>query len=56
MSEMEGSNELPGLTSDMLAVSSCITPHGFAQPNTTRTPVQLPTGDTPNMMMNSVNR
>jgi len=58
--ELEGCNEL-GLSSDVLAVSSCITPHGFVlcgQSSTMQTPpVQLPTGDTPhNLLLNSVNR
>jgi len=60
MSELEGlCPELMGISSDALTVSSCVTPHGLGmlgQPNRTQTPVQLPTGDTPQMLMNSVDR
>ena len=61
MSELEGCYPgLMGMSSDMLAVSSCVTPHGFGicgQANVTPTPVPLPTGDTPgSVLRTSVNR
>jgi len=59
LSEVEECNELPSLSADMLAMPSCVTPHGlgmFGQVNPKQTPVQLPTGDTPGMLTNSVNR
>jgi len=61
MSELEGCYPgLMGMSSDMLCVSSCVTPHGFGvcgPANVTPTPVPLPTGDTPgNVLLTSVNR
>jgi len=40
-----------------MAASTCITPHGLCGPSIMmKTPEQLSTGDTPRMLMNSVNR
>jgi len=59
MSELEECSELMGASSDELALSSCVTPHAFGlcgRPNVTSTPVAQPTGDTPHMLLNTVNR
>jgi len=59
MNELEGCSELMGMSAGDLAVSSCVTPHAFGlcgRPNVTPAPVQQPTGDTPHMLLNSINR
>jgi len=59
MSELDGLSELMEMSEEALAVSSCVTPHGLGlggRPALTPTPIDQPTGDTPRMLMNSVNR